>query len=129
MPEWLSSKRTHITSDGDDVGKRKPLVKMETGAATVENLHCMKVSQKTNNRITLRSSSSTTEYILKKKKPKTLIQKYMGIPIFITELFIIAKVRKQAVLSTDKRVKKMWNGILLSHEQNEMVAVWSSTPS
>ena len=48
MPEWLSSKRTHITSDGDDVGKRKPLVKMEIGAATVENLHSMKVSQKTN---------------------------------------------------------------------------------
>ena len=66
MPEWLSSKRTHITNDGEDVGKRKPLVKMEIGAATVGNLHSMKVSQKTNNRIILRSSSSTTECILKK---------------------------------------------------------------
>ena len=50
---------------------------MEIGAATVENLHSMKVSQKTNNRITLRYSSSTTKYILKKKKPKILIQKYV----------------------------------------------------
>ena len=39
---------------------------MEIGAATVENLHSMKVSQKTNNRITLRYSSSTTKYISKK---------------------------------------------------------------
>ena len=45
----------------------------------------------------------------------------MCIPIFITELFIIAKVRKQPVLSTDKQVKKMWNGILLRHEQNEIL--------
>ena len=41
---------------------------MEIGAATVENLHSMKVSQKTNNRITLRYSSSNKKYILKKKK-------------------------------------------------------------
>ena len=66
-------------------------------------------------------------YIKKTKNQKTLIQKYMCIPILITELFIIARVRKQPVLSTDKWVKKMWNGILLCHEQNEILpfaATW-----
>ena len=47
LSEWLSSKRTQITSIGEDVEKREPLytlVGMEIGAATVEN--STKISQK-----------------------------------------------------------------------------------
>ena len=51
----------------------------------------------------------------------------MCIPIFVAELFIIAKVWKQPVSSTDKWIKKMWNGILLSNEQNEMFSIWNTT--
>ena len=40
LSEWISSKRTQITSIGKDVEKREPyalLVGMEIGAATMEN--------------------------------------------------------------------------------------------
>ena len=55
-------------------GKRSPcasLVGMQTGAAIVEN--SMEVPQKVKNRITLRSSNSTTGYL--PKNMKTLTQK------------------------------------------------------
>ena len=53
------------------------------------------------------------------KKTKTLTQKDTYTPMFIAELFTIAKTWKQPKCpSTNEYIKKMWcNGILLSHKK------------
>ena len=49
--------------------------------------------QEVKNRITIGSSNFASGYLL--EKVKTLIQKCIYISMFITELFTIAKLRKQ----------------------------------
>ena len=44
------------------------------------------------------------------KKPKTLIQKDINIPMFIAELFTIAKIWKQPKCpSVDEWIKQLWD--------------------
>ena len=59
LPSPLSSERTQVTNDGQDVEKGNPctlLVGIKIGAATVEN--SMEISQKTKNRTTMYVSCS-----------------------------------------------------------------------
>ena len=57
------------------------------------------------------------------EKTKTLIRKDISTPVFIAELFTVAKIwRQPECLSTDEWIKKMWciymyNGILLNHKK------------
>ena len=62
---------------------------------------------------------------------KTKIQKDTCTPMFIAALFTVAKTWKQPKCpSADEWIKEMWyiyNGILLSHEKNEVMtfeATW-----
>ena len=88
-------------------GKRKPRVlwvAMQTGAATVED--SMEVPQKMKTRTTLQFRNHTTGYV--SKNTKTLVCKDLCTPMFITALFMIAKLWKQSKCpSTDEWIRKM----------------------
>ena len=67
------------------------LVGMQTGATTVEN--SMEIPQKIKNGSLFDSATSLLGIYL--KNPKTLVQKNIYTPIFISALFIITKIWKQ----------------------------------
>ena len=89
--------------------KRNPftvlLVRMQTGAATLENR--MELPQKVKNRTTLWSSNCTTRYLPKEYR-NTNSNGYMHL-MFIVALSRIAKVWKEPKSPTiDEWTKKMW---------------------
>ena len=88
--EWLFSKRPEITSSSEGVEKRKSLVGMQTGAATMENRK--EVPQKIKARIPVQSSNSTLS--IHWKTIKTLIRKDVCTPMFTAALFTVAKICK-----------------------------------
>ena len=100
------------------------LVRMQTGAATLEN--SMKVPQKIKNRTILQPSIALLG--IYPKDTEVLIRRGMRTPMFIAALSTIAKVWKESQCpSTDEWKKKMWymyiyiyNGILLSHQKTTM---------
>ena len=79
------------------------------------------VPSKTKNRVTIRSSNPSTEYIFKKDKISN--SKRPCTPIFIAAIFTIDKTWKQPKYPlTDEWIKKkdmvyIYNGILLSHKK------------
>ena len=85
----------------------------------------MRVPQKIKNRTTIWSSNSTSGYLA--EKMKTLTQKDIYTPIFITALFTTAKIWKPAkFLLLEEWIRKMWytyNGILFSHKKNEILPI------
>ena len=91
------------------------LVRMETGAATLEN--SMEVFKK----LKIELSYDPEIPLLVIYPGKTLVQKDVCTPMFIAALFTVAKTWKQPKCpSTDEWIKKMWNiynGILLGHKQ------------
>ena len=89
------------------------LVGMLIGTATVEN--SMEVPQKVKNRTTLCSHYCTTRYL--SIAYKNFDPKGTCTPMFIAALSIIAKLwREPKCPSTDEWI----NGILLSHQKNEI---------
>ena len=80
------------------------LVRMQTGAATMEN--SMEVPQKTENIPSVKHINSTHGYLSKENKNTN--SKDICTPMFNAALFTIAKIWKQSkCLLTDKRIK-MW---------------------
>ena len=102
----IRTTRYHLTPVRMAVIKKTRLNKCRQGCGEkAAPLHCWwerkveshcekrcKFPQKTKNRIKIHSNKSTSDYFL---KPKTLIQKDICFLMFITPLFIIAKIWKQ----------------------------------
>ena len=81
------------------------LVGLQTGAATVKS--CMKFPQKIKNGTAFHPVIPLVGIYL--KKPETLIQKNMCIPMFAAVLFTIAKMWKQPKCpSVDEWIQKLW---------------------
>ena len=79
-----------------------------------------RVLKKTKNRTTLLSYNHTTVYLHKEYK-KTLIQRDICTPVFITVLFTIAQTMEAAQVSIDRWMSKnvvyIHNTVLLSHKK------------
>ena len=86
----------------------------------------MEVPWKPKNRTNIWSSNPIPGYVF--RKTKTYNSKDTCTPIFIAALFTIANTWKPKFPSTDNWLKKMWDGLLLSHKKNEILpfaATWT----
>ena len=71
----------------------------------------VEVPQKIKNRVIIQSSSSIPQiqqYLSKKKKKETPVQKYICTLMFITALFTIAEICKQPMCPLMDEQIKMW---------------------
>ena len=108
LSERLLSKTLQITNVGEDAEKRESSCTIGGNAtwSRHDGKQCSWFPKETKNRTIIRSSNSTPGYI-SGKKPKILIWKDTGTPMFTTALFTITRTWKQLKSSSTAKWIKM----------------------
>ena len=105
--EWLSLKRLQILNAEGGVEKREP--SYTVGGNATQYSHYGEQCGDSLKKLEIELSYDPTIPLLGIHTKETRIEKDMGIPVFITALFIIARTWKQPRSpSADKWIRKLW---------------------